>query len=126
MRALIILVLFVVTPFVAEYTEAPLLCWGGAMILIAYETWCLTFRKGPRDIEEEKKRIEEARRRVEQIKEEAARSFLQGTKKSAQPLVTKDVNSMTEEELAIAARRIVEELKRKKGDSGEHPTKKAA
>lgn len=126
MHALIILVVFVVTPFVADYVGSPLLCWGGAVLVIAYQTWCLTLRKGPREIEEEKRRVEEARRRVEQIKEEAARSFLQGGKKSPRPVVAKDVNSMTEEELALAARKIVEELKRKKEGGGAPPTQNAA
>lgn len=115
MGALIILALFALTPFAADYFGSPVVCWGVSICIIAYETWALTLKKGPREIAEEKKRVEEARRRIEQIKEEAARSFLQGAKNRSATVVTKDVNSMTEEELALAARKIVQDLRRKKG-----------
>lgn len=128
MGAVIILALFILTPLAVEYFGSPLLCWGVSICIIAYETWALTLRKGPDEIAEEKKRIEEARRRVEQIKEEAARSFLQGAKGRSVPVAAKDVNSMTEEELAIAARKIVQDLRRKKGrgDGEEAETRNAA
>lgn len=113
MPAVVILMVFLLTPFLAEYFDAWFLCWGIATVIIGYETWVLTLKKSAKDRQEELRRIEEARARLEQIKEEASRSLMQ-PRKGGGALVLKDVNNMSEEELALAARKIVEELKRKK------------
>lgn len=130
MATCIILLTFLLTPAAADYFAAPRVCWGLAIVLIIYETWILAIKKTPKDIAFEKARVEEARRKVEQIKEEATKSFLQGGGKKigSSPLSTKDVNSMSEEELALAARRIVQDMRQKKGggESGEQTLKKAA
>jgi hypothetical protein len=118
-----IILVFVLTPLVADYSGEPIWCWLIGMVVIAYQTWVLLFKKTAKEHAEEQARLAEARRRVEQIKQEAAMVYLQptgGKKGGAAP--TLDVDKMSPVELANAARQIVHDIRGKKGPKGESGT----
>jgi hypothetical protein len=110
-----IILVFVLTPLAADYFAEPVWCWSVGMLVIAYESWALMFKKTAADFAEERRRLEEARRRVEQIKQEAAMVYLQpATGKKGAPTSSLDVDRMSPEELANAARQIVHDIRGKK------------
>ena len=110
-----ILLAFLLAPLAADYFVAPVASWGVGLLVIAYETWVLTFKKTTKDIAEENARLAAARRRVEQIKHEAAMMYLQPSARTADRPGSKfDVDNMSPVELANAARQIVSDIREKK------------
>lgn len=118
LRAIITIMLaFLLAPMAGDYFAAPLLAKVVGIMMIVHETWVLVFRKTPKDLAEEQRRLEEARRRVEQIKHEAAMMYLQpGVQKSTAASSKFDVDKMAPHELANAARQIVQDIRAKKAD----------
>lgn len=116
LRAIITIIMaFLLAPLGGDYFAAPQASWGIGLVVIAYETWVLAFKKTAADLAEEQRRLAEARRRVEQIKEEAAMVYLQpGANKNARSSSKLDVDSMSPVELANAARQIVQDIRGKK------------
>jgi hypothetical protein len=116
LRAIItIIMVFLLAPLAGDYFVAPQTSWGIGLVIIAYETWVLGFKKTAKDLADERKRLAEARRRVEQIKEEAAMVYLQpGSNKGAKSSSKLDVDNMSPVELANAARQIVQDIRGKK------------
>jgi len=115
-----ILLGFLLTPLAADYFAAPGWCWTVGMVVIAYESWVLLFKKTAKDMAEERARLAEARRRVEQIKQEAANVYLQAASgKKGASTASLDVDRMSPVELANAARQIVHDIRGKKDGKSE-------
>jgi hypothetical protein len=122
-----ILLAFLLTPLAADYFAAPGWCWAVGMVMIAYESWVLLFKKTAKDLVDERARLAEARRRIEKIKEEAAMVYLQAApgKKGATPS-SLDVDRMSPVELANAARQIVQDIRGKKDGGADGALSEAA